>query len=178
MLPIAQTTVVIVPLVALKQDLLQRCRQWRLSFATYDTAFDWSHRLHAVPPLVFVDIDVAVSVGFQTFLQSLQRDGRLDRLVIDEAYLILTASHYREKLGLLGVLRRVLCPLVCITATLPFTAVFSLKDQLRLTQLETIRTSSDRLNLKYCVQTIDSPNAVPKRRIDNDLLISYAMAIC
>ena len=75
-------------------------------------------RLHAVPTLVFVDVDNAVILYFLAFLRQLHDIGRVDRLILDEAYLVLTASDYRENLGLLGILRQVIYPFICLTATL------------------------------------------------------------
>jgi len=43
----AQFTVAIVPLVALKQDLLRRCTQWNVPCAVYDPTRT-PHQLHAV----------------------------------------------------------------------------------------------------------------------------------
>ena len=62
-------------------------------------------RLHAVPSLVLVDVETTVTPLFNAFAKQLSNLSRLDRLVIDEAYLILTASDYREHLGLLAILR-------------------------------------------------------------------------
>ena len=178
LLPLAQVTVVIVPLIALKQDLIQRCIRWKLAFVCYEASQDWQDRLHAVPSLILVDIDIAVSAGFRGFLQTLHRDGRLDRLIIDEAHLILTSAHYREKLGLLGVLRQVPCPIVCMTATLPPLAVNVFKEQLRMTQLETLRSSCDRPNLEYCVQSLKRESIAENSWSDQDLLIHRAVEIC
>ena len=61
-------------------------------------------RLYAVPTLIFIDVDNAVTLYFLAFLRQLHDIGRVDRLILDEAHLVLTTSDYRENLGLLGIL--------------------------------------------------------------------------
>ena len=101
--------------------------------------------------LVLVDIDVAVSIFFLAFVRALHRQGRLNRIIFDEAYLLVTAAHYRKNLGLLGVLRRVDYPFVYLIATLSPAAELELKQLLYFTVLEVLRASSDRPNLQYYV---------------------------
>ena len=153
LLPEAQVTVIIVPLIALKQDLLRRCTQWNLAPLCYQNSIAID-QLHAVPSLVLVDIETAVTPSFLAFLQQLQAHGRLDRIVLDEAHLVLTAAHYRTSLGLLGDLRRIHCPFIAVTATLPPVAQADFQSSLFFTAPEIVRASSDRANLQYCVQTV------------------------
>ncbi len=175
LLPGAKVTVVIVPLVALKQDLLRRCAEWGLEPLCYSRTTCDEGRLHAVPSLVFVDVDSAVTQSFRAFLQRLQKTGRLDRIILEEAHLLLTASHYREQLGLLGVLRNIGSPFVFMTATLPPSAEMELKDLLHFTQLEVLRAESDRPNLQYRIQLL--PNR-PRDCSRADTLVAEAVTIC
>ena len=101
--------------------------------------------------LVLVDIDVAVSIFFLTFVRAFYRQGRLDRIIFDEIYLFVTAAHYRENLKLLKVLRRVDYFFVYLTVILPSAAELELKQLLYFTALEILRASSDRPNLQYYV---------------------------
>ena len=82
-------------------------------------------QLHAVPPLLFVDVDNAQRPGFEALLGSLHR--------YEEVHLLLTASHYRERLLLIAQLRRYSCPFVCLTATLQFGSGGELKGLLNFT---------------------------------------------
>lgn len=164
----AEVTIVIMPLVALRQDLIRRCTEKTLPYWHYRSRDRMLERLHAVPSLVLVDVEEAVTPSFNTFAKQLLDTGRLDRIVIDEAHLILTAADYREHLGLLAILRQIACPLVCLTATLPPYGELDLKQALFLTYPVIYRASSDRPNLEYCVQTIgplrmDEPKESPSR---------------
>ncbi len=149
----AEVTIVIMPLVALRQDLIRRCTELGVSYWHYSTGDRMQDRLHTVPSLVLVDVEIAVTPSFNAFAKQLSDLGRLDRLVIDEAHLILTASDYREHLGLLAILRQIPCPLICLTATLPPIGELDLKESLFLSYPTIHRVSSDRRNLEYCVQS-------------------------
>jgi superfamily II DNA helicase RecQ len=153
LLPRAEVTVVIVPLIALRQELLRRCEQWGISFRRWlDGAV--LGQLHAVPPLLFVGIDHTQKPEFEALLSSLYQHGRLDWLILEEAHLLLTASHYRGRLALIAQLRRYGCPFVCLTATLPPSAESELKGLLNFTMPEVLRASSDRPNLCYKVREL------------------------
>ncbi len=174
LLPQAEVTVVITPLVALKQDLTRRCREWNVPHAHYHPSMA-DERLHAVPSLLFVDVEQVSSVGFQTLLEALARHGRLDRIVLDEAHLVLTASHYRQELGRLITLRRFPCPFVCLTATLPPPAERDLKWSLGFTAAEVLRVSSDRPNLQYRIQYLTTSTL---HAVGSDPLVDEAVTIC
>jgi superfamily II DNA helicase RecQ len=57
--------------------------------------------------------------GFRTFLYRLEVAQQLDRIVLDEAHLILTASSYRPYLEETKWLRQLHCQIIYLTATLP-----------------------------------------------------------
>ena len=153
-LPSAEVTVVVVPYIALRQDLIRRCRDHRIPYWRYDQTDRMQDRLHTVPSLVLVDVETAVTSGFLALARQLNDLGRLDRLILDEAHLILTAAYYREHLGLLGVLRRIACSFTCLTATLPPHGELDLQQSLFLSRPVIQRASSDRPNLEYCVQSL------------------------
>lgn len=137
------------------------------------------HQLHAISSLLLVDVDLAVTSSFIAVFTALHACGRLDRLVIDEAHLILTAAHYRENLGLLGVLRRVGCPILCLTATLPPVGERELKQSLHFTQTEMLRVSSDRANLQYSIQVLSvDPNDRNHQDSGDEALLRAAVQIC
>ncbi len=175
LLPGVWVTVVIVPLVALKQDFFRSCTEWRLEPLCYIRTTCDERGLHVVPSLVFVDVDSAVTQSFHAFLQRLQKPGRLDRIVMEEAHLLLTASHYCEQLRLLRVLRNIGTLFVYITATLRLSAELELKDLLHFTQLKILRAESHWLNLQYRIQLL------PNRPTDCsrvDALVAEAVTIC
>lgn len=60
----AEVTVVIVPLIALRHDLLRRCAQWGIKTLCFDRSVGLDE-VYAVPSLVLVDIDMATSQSFR-----------------------------------------------------------------------------------------------------------------
>jgi len=96
-------------------------------------------------------------------------------LILDEAHLLLTASHYREGIGAIGILRRVACPFVYMTATLPPSAEAEIRRILLFTRLDCRRVSSDRPNLEYCVQFLGPPT---KKQSRQDTLFHAVTAVC
>ena len=114
-LPRAGTTLLIVPLVALKQDTVQKCRRLGVDCTV------WSPERPPGPgcPLVLVSLDQAVQTPFLTFANQLDVASLLARVVIDESHLVCTAESYREKMREVKQLRMLHCQFVLLTATLP-----------------------------------------------------------
>ncbi|KAG6310454.1 hypothetical protein E4U44_005501 [Claviceps purpurea] len=90
------TTIVIVPLVALQQDLFERCIKLKI------TAIIWKSG-HSNPPasVVFVTPESAVTKGFEDFVRRLQNRGVLDRVVVDECH-TLADGDFRPKFSDVG----------------------------------------------------------------------------
>ena len=78
-------SIVVVPLIALRQDMRQRCQRMRI------TCVEWSSRR---PPesasVVLVTPESAVSEDFRTFINRLRAMQQLERIIIDECHVILT----------------------------------------------------------------------------------------
>ena len=129
--------------------------KWNVICACYDLATTSQH-LHAISSLLFVNIEIAIINNFVSFARFLHAMNRLDRIVFDEAHLLLTASHYRSKIVDLSVLRRISCSLICMTITLSLFVESKMKHLLHFTQCEILRASNDKFNLKYRVQSLSS----------------------
>lgn len=86
----------------------------------------WPGRnLHPVHVLV-MDLGKAASLGsrFTSLLTQLNEEGRLGRLVIDEAHLLVMWATFRPLFRLVHrVLRGLPCPLILLSATVPPTWV-------------------------------------------------------
>ena len=153
-LPGAGTTIVVLPFRALTTDLIKRCREMGLSSST------WKGGACETPAtrLVFVSAEAAAcNHGFLTFAAGLQAQGRLDRIVVDECHVPLTAASYRHQLIHLDRLRAVPCPLVLLTGTLPPVMQPELEELFLLGTaaqgLRYIRASTDRPQFEYRVET-------------------------
>lgn len=146
----AGTTVVILPLVVLKQDMFRRCTELGLTFSVWDRHQDpWSC---ASCPLVFVSAEAAVQTPFRAFLAGLDAREALDRVVFDESHLVLTASDYRPKLRLMQNLRTLRCQFVFLSATIPPILQPTFSHRLLLWDPCIIRSESTfRRDLRYSV---------------------------
>ena len=106
--------VLVVLLVALRGDLLRRVRELGIgqdvwSLEEPDTSM----------PLVFVAVEAAATSRFRAFAAQLAAQQELDRIVVDEAHLIVTASDYRLAMVDLALIHSVRTQFVYLTATLP-----------------------------------------------------------
>ena len=146
-LPQAGTTVVILPLVALKQDMVRRCWDADIQFSVWSGYGD-PQRFTGIP-LLFISAEQAVRQPFRQFLSQLDADRQLDRIVFDECHLILTASSYRPKLALLRYLRELRYQVVFLSATLPPLLLAAFQSRMLLDGPRIIRDVTFRSDLHY-----------------------------
>jgi superfamily II DNA helicase RecQ len=78
------TTIVVVPLVALRGDLKKQCKKLGISCVEWET-----RRLPDAAAIVLVTPELVVGEAFATFLNRLQATRQLDWIVIDECYVVL-----------------------------------------------------------------------------------------
>ncbi|OLL26208.1 ATP-dependent DNA helicase Q5, partial [Neolecta irregularis DAH-3] len=83
------TTILILPLVALRQDMERRLKELEIPYAF------WSHEQQYTSSLIIVTIEQASTDSFKSYLLKLSSQNQLDRIVMDECHLIFTASDYR-----------------------------------------------------------------------------------
>jgi superfamily II DNA helicase RecQ len=161
-LPDAGTTIVVLPFQALSYDLVGRCRSLGL------TASLWIRQQQTSTRLVFVSAEAAaMNDDFLTYASTLQADGRLDRIVIDECHVPLIAASYRQRLVHLDRLRAIPCPLLLLTGTLPPKCQEHLEDTFLLGTagqgLRYIRTGTDRPHVQYRVEITATEEAAEKQ---------------
>jgi superfamily II DNA helicase RecQ len=109
------TTIVVMPLIALRGDMKKRCKKLGIS------CVEWERR-H--PPdaaaVVLVTPESAVGEAFATFLNRLQATRQLNRIVIDEYHIVLNRQYtFRKQMQQLGQLVAAETQIVILTATLP-----------------------------------------------------------
>jgi superfamily II DNA helicase RecQ len=81
------TTIVVVPLISLRQDMARRCRQVGVSCVAWDR-----QRPPDEAAIVLVTPESAVTGDFQSFINQLVMMRRLDRVVVDECHIIMNAQ--------------------------------------------------------------------------------------
>jgi superfamily II DNA helicase RecQ len=151
-LPGAGTTLLIVPLVALKQDTIRKCKQLGVDCSV------WSSHQQPSPgcPLVLVSLDQAVQTPFLTFANQLNAAGLLARVVIDESHLVCTAESYRRRMREVKQLRMLHCQFVFLTATLAPQMEPAFEEALLLQRPLYIRSATIRTDLEYYVVRVEA----------------------
>ena len=154
-LPGAGTTVVIVPLVALKQDLIRRCQEQDVEHHVWSKA---STSEEVGCPLILVSMEQAAAKPFKRLLLRLDMSNSLDRVVFDEGHLVMTASSYRPRFEFLKSLRELRCQFVFLTATMPPTMMATFQQKLLLVEPQVIRSQTIRKDLTYYVTRSTHPD--------------------
>lgn len=144
----AGTTVVVTPLIALKQDMQRRCRELGLECAEWDT-----RRKMRDCCILLVTPESAISKGFMTYMRKLQVMDRLDRIVIDECHILLnTRLDFRRKLQKLRKVVEFAVQLVLLTATLPVSKESELLSMISIEGPLMFRERTTRHNIAYSIR--------------------------
>lgn len=108
-------TIVVVPLIALRGDMQQRCQQLGILCAVWDR-----RRPPDGASIVLVTPEGAENDEFIGFVSRQRMLQRLDRIVIDECHIVLNPNgRFRPLLQQLGKLRTAETQMILLTATLP-----------------------------------------------------------
>jgi superfamily II DNA helicase RecQ len=111
------TTIVIVLIIALREDMKRRCVETGIS------CHEWESE-EPIPTttvqIVLVTPESSLSKGFQGYMNRIRSRGQLDRVVFDEAHVVLDSTDdFRPQMQELGALLRHEVQMVYLTATLP-----------------------------------------------------------
>jgi superfamily II DNA helicase RecQ len=149
-LPDARTTILIVPLVALHTDMLRRVREMKIDH------LEWQLGESREAALVLVSAEAASSKDFMKYARRLVREQKLDRIVVDECHLTVTAAEYRPSMTELTAIRSLRTQFVYLTATLPPCIRAEFEERNYLHRPTVIRASSNRPNIFYMVRKADT----------------------
>ncbi|TMC15887.1 MAG: DEAD/DEAH box helicase, partial [Chloroflexi bacterium] len=152
----ARTTIVVIPFIALIDDMLKRCKNADIS------CVEWKPNCNERVSIVIVSADRAVTGRFKGYAMGLHLKGQLDRIVIDESHLTLTAASYRRCMRQLKTLA-IPVQLVSLTATLPPRMEKDFEEGLMIQGAQYIRASTNRRNFKYSVEGVDSMEDMQER---------------
>ena len=149
-------TVVVVPLIALRGDMVYRCRQLGIS------CVEWESRRPAdQASIVLVTPESAITEDFMTFLNRQRLGHRLDRIVVDECHVVLNdQTNFRPAMAQLGRLIVAQAQMIYLTATLPPTAENQLFQRLRTSRekVHLFRARTHRMNVAYRLWQPTVPN--------------------
>ena len=147
-------TILVVPLVALRFDMRERCEQLGIVSAEWD-----SRRPHEWAQIMFVTPEAAVGEAFGHYINRQRAMGRLDRIVVDECHVVLDSlDGFRSRMLALKNLVRAETQMVYLTATLRPREEQQFIDAMGLPpkkQCEWFRGQTTRKNIQYRVHAYD-----------------------
>jgi superfamily II DNA helicase RecQ len=159
-------TVVIVPTISLRSDIILRANALGIS-ASCDISAAEDVALLLVTP------ELAKLTGFDFVITRAHALGRLGRIFIDECHCIFTESSYRPDFLLLPYLRRFEVPVCLLSATLTTIQMKTLSSMFMLDKnVVIIRGPSNRPNHKYRVLTYQALPSICKTV--NDIISKFA----
>jgi superfamily II DNA helicase RecQ len=144
-------TIVVVPLMSLQGNLMDRCQKLNISYA------EWrSDRVQGEMSIVFITPESAITKHFQDFIESQQAIAKIDRFIMDKSHTITEGTlSFRPKLRELGSLALIGIQMVYLTATLPpadksdfFNLVNTRRDDVVIIQAKITRS-----NLAYSIRS-------------------------
>lgn len=154
----AQTTILILPMVALRQEMLRRCLKVGMR------PLIWSGDCRDTARLVIVSAEAACTPSFLEYAQGLIGRQILDRIIVDECHLTVTTSDYRPRMLELGwYIRQLRTQSVWLTATLPPSMEDEFINQNKLVRPTVIRESTNRPNIKYLVSYETGPGSLVEK---------------
>ncbi|KAN0099057.1 P-loop containing nucleoside triphosphate hydrolase protein, partial [Hyaloscypha variabilis] len=124
---------------------LRRAREFNIPCSVYEEARTFEN-------LTLVSIETIVTSSFIRQVQQLITSSKLDRIIVDECHLLITARSYRSIMFRFRELLVLRTQFVFLTGTLPYSFEDELKRSLLLDNLSIIRASSTRLNISYRVR--------------------------
>jgi len=149
----AETTMMIVLLVSLKQDLIHHCEEMRLGYKVWVVGKKEKEGGRMVGcVLMLMSVKKAVSKVFLTYLNQLKAGNTLDHMFFNESHLVLTASKYRFKMQLIQELRRLHCQFLFLIATLAPSIMGQFEQKLLLLRPLIMCSSTLCAELDYNVQ--------------------------
>ena len=148
MLPSVGITVVILPLISLKHNIIQRLKYIGLRYKVQKNKED----KEVGYLLVFILVNKAVSIIFQFYINQLKAKNRLNRVIFNKSYLAITVFQYQFKIRLVKYLRSLQCQFVYLIATLPLIIINQFKQAILLQQPCIIQFLILYIDLEYQVR--------------------------
>ncbi|CDR98497.1 hypothetical protein [Sporisorium scitamineum] len=154
---LSSVVVVVVPYVALMEDLLRQSNSAGIAASKW-VGYRCADKVEG-SQLVFVAAENCYSEPFSNWIQSLQRQERLAAVFFDECHVALTQVHFRPGMDKIKwLVSQVKVPQYFLTATLPPSLVASFQTALLLPQDGTglLRAATNRKNIAYVVKLVAS----------------------
>ncbi|KAH8144640.1 uncharacterized protein LAJ45_11349 [Morchella importuna] len=143
----AGVTVLISPFIALSQDIVRRASTLKLDCQL------WGKDMKQDSQLLVVTVESAVSAKFRQYIRRIKEVGRLDRVVVDEAHMLVTMVNFRESFTKLDWFTGIGVQCIFLTATLPSWMEPELRKAAFIPSFALVRARVSRSNIAYSVLT-------------------------
>ncbi|KAI9035706.1 uncharacterized protein KD926_002987 [Aspergillus affinis] len=167
----SRTTILVAPLVALKQDLHQKALKLGLSVGVYEENPE-STSEPSPSRILLISIESVATPAFFSYAKALIAKNQLDYIIFDECHLIPLAKNYRK---VMNRIRQVTClpaPMVFASATLPSHLERDLLQTLGLIHPVRIRANINKPSLFYGVKQV--PTGIDLDMVALDLIRHFS----
>ena len=144
----AGVTIVVVPYRALINNLVKTAQ------AAGIDSIEWRAGERNPAALVFVSADLVAEGTFLGYAQLLGLKKLLRRVFVDESHLTFTSSDWRPKLAHVREVRKLPCPTIMLTATLPVILEGELEAAMAAQLSRYIRAVTTRVHTRYIVHEV------------------------
>jgi hypothetical protein len=141
-LSLSKVTVVIILLKGLKSDVFRRAREFNIPCSIYENNQEFKN-------LTLVSMESITSDSFIFNIKNLIESNSLDRIILEECYLLISAVSYRSIMYRFKELMILPTQFVFISGTFPIKFEFLLNERLLLTDLSIIRATCLKSNISY-----------------------------
>jgi hypothetical protein len=147
------STVLIVPLVALQKNLGDRMGADGVTYS------QWTSRSRSpTTSVIMVSVEAAATHPFHQWLHEMCSNGRLSRIVVDEAHRAIQDNNYRQVFNELEPIRvATKVPIILLSATVPPSCEEQLMSKFRCQLFETVRLPTNRQNIHFKFKSTSKP---------------------
>jgi superfamily II DNA or RNA helicase len=155
----SSTTVVIILLCSLQDDLERRCKEACIEYVQWN-----GRRPHETASIVLVTPESAITKTFSTYINRLRGTYQLDRVFMDESHVVLDSGpNFRPKLRVLGAeMVQIGTQMIFLTATLPPQDKEEFFHAIQIPQecVHMFRGCTSRRNIQYRVHEVEEETVV------------------
>ena len=159
------STILILPLFAMHEEYISRAQQYGLTCKTWTSTCDFA----TAPQLLLVAVENCPWSDLQAHVNTLIRLGRLARIVVDEAHLLLKHESFRPCMATLAFFGTLTIPLVLMTATCPKSLESKLFEKLGRKVYQVLRRSTDRPEISQEVIPIQAETGKFEEIVANNI---------
>ena len=150
----AETMVVILLLISLKQNMIHHCKKICLNYKVWKTTEEEEERMMSCA-LMFMSVKQTMNNIFHKYLNHLKIDNTLNCVMFNKSHLVLTVFKYHLKMSLICNLQALHCQFLFLMVILPPQMIQPFEQALLLLQSFIICSHIFCADLNYIIHTSD-----------------------